>query len=115
MKYMLMIYTNASAAQAVSENIDQAMATVEDLMAELTAAGEWVGGEALADPAGSRTITLKNGVPAVTDGPFLESKEYLAGYCVIDCASPERALEVAMRWPDVAYGGAIELRPVFEE
>lgn len=110
-----MIYTNAAAAQAVSENIDQAMATVEDLVAELTASGEWVSGEALADQAGSRTITLRNGVPTATDGPFLESKEYLAGYCVIDCATPERALEVAKRWPDVIYGGAIELRPVFEE
>ncbi|MGV9308602.1 YciI family protein [Nonomuraea sp. NPDC003727] len=112
---MLMIYTNAVAAKAVNENIDDAMATVEDLIAELTARGEWVSGEALADQAGSRTIRLKNGVVAVTDGPFLESKEYLAGYCIIDCETPERALEIARRWPDVAYGGTIELRPVFEE
>ncbi|MFB9528172.1 YciI family protein [Nonomuraea roseola] len=112
---MLMIYTNAAASQAISKDFDRVVAQVDELIAELTANGEWVGGEALADPSGSRTIRMTNGVPAVTDGPFLESKEYLAGYCIIDCATPERAAEIAKRWPDACYGGALELRPVVGE
>ncbi|WP_233507333.1 YciI family protein [Spongiactinospora gelatinilytica] len=52
---------------------------------------EWIGGEALADPFNSRTVRVRDGVPAVTDGPYLEAKEHLAGYCLVECESLERA------------------------
>jgi hypothetical protein len=48
----------------------------------------------------------------ITDGPFLESKEHLAGYFVVDCATEERAIEIASRIPDLRYGAAIEVRPI---
>jgi hypothetical protein len=50
-------------------------------------------------------------VPAVTDGPFAEAKEQLAGYLVVECESPERAVEIAARWPDARYA-AMEVRPI---
>ena len=56
-----------------------------------------------------------DGSPEIVDGPFMESKEQFAGYLTVDCDSPQRAAEIAARWPDVRYGGAMEVRPVMDE
>lgn len=114
MKYMLLIYSNPETWKSMSGDIDSVMAEVTEIITELTASGEWVGGEALADPVNTQTVRVRGGVPAVTDGPFLEAKEHLAGYCVIECDSVERALEIAARWPDARYN-AVELRPVMTD
>jgi hypothetical protein len=58
-------------------------------------------------------VRVRGAVPAVTDGPFAEAKEQLAGYLMVDCESPERAVEIAARWPD-AKRWAMEVRPVHE-
>ncbi|HEX8768582.1 MAG TPA: YciI family protein, partial [Jatrophihabitans sp.] len=68
---------------------------------------------ALGDPAQSRTIRFRDGVPAATDGPFVDAKEQMAGYFIVDCATPERAAEIAARFPDARYGG-VEIRPVVD-
>lgn len=109
MKYMLLIYSNPAAWDAMSQDLDQVMAEVDQIMAELKETGEWVGGEALADPVNTKTVRVRDGVPTVTDGPFLESKEHLAGYCVFECETVERATEIAARWPDARYD-AVERR-----
>jgi len=58
-------------------------------------------------------VRTQNGVPAVTDGPYLEGKEFLAGYYVVECETKERALEVAAMIPDARVEGlGIEVRPV---
>lgn len=63
---------------------------------ELTESGELVGGEGLAPPEQAKIVRAKNdGSPAVTDGPFPEAKEFLAGYWIVDVESPERAIEIA--------------------
>lgn len=112
MKYMLMIYQNPADWPTLAEDERQLlMNEAGAIMAELTESGEWVGGEALADVSQSKTIRVRDGVAAVTDGPFVEAKEHLAGYCLIDCATPERAIEIATRWPDSRYWG-VELRPL---
>ena len=65
---------------------------------ELTESGELVGAEGLAGPNEARVVrATKNGTPAVTDGPFPEAKEFLAGYWIVDCESPERAYAIAAR------------------
>jgi hypothetical protein len=65
---------------------------------ELREAGELVGAEGLATPAQARIVRAgKNGTPEVTDGPFAESKEFLAGYWIVDVDRPERAYEIAAR------------------
>jgi hypothetical protein len=114
MKYMLLIYSNPETWEVMSKDIDTAMGEVDEIVRDLTESGEWVGGEALADPVNTRTIRVREGVPAVTDGPYLEAKEHLAGYCVIECDSPERAVEIATRWPDARYN-AVEIRPVMDQ
>ena len=111
MKYMLLIHHNPNFMEDPPEPMDQIGAEVGRLIDELTASGEWVGGEGLADVSQAKVVRVRGGVPAVTDGPYLEAKEHLAGYCMIDCESLDRALEVAARWPDARWMG-IEVRPV---
>jgi hypothetical protein len=111
-KFMLLIYNNPAAIEAMPQDErDQIFADVEQIMGELTASGEWVGGEGLAPGEQARTVRVRGGVPAVTDGPFAEAKEQLAGFLTVDCESIERAVEIAARWPDAKWW-AMEVRPV---
>lgn len=115
MKYLLLIYQNPVAWEALSEEERQAMmAEAGAIMQELTESGEWIGGEALAHVSQAKTVRPRDGVPVVTDGPFVEAKEQLAGFCLLECESLERALEIARRWPDARYTG-VELRPLMVE
>jgi hypothetical protein len=86
---------------------------VDALVGELNRSGEFVGGEGLAHPSNTKTVRVRDGVPAVTDGPFVESKEQLVGYTIVQCETPERAIEIAARWPDARYW-ALEVRPIME-
>jgi hypothetical protein len=71
---------------------------MHDLNNDLTKAGELVGAEGLAQPGEAKVVRAgKNGLPAVTDGPFPEAKEFLAGYWIVDVDRPERAYEIAAR------------------
>ena len=64
----------------------------------LTEAGELVGAEGLAAPGEAKIVRAgKNGLPAVTDGPFPESKEFLAGYWIVEVDTPQRAYEIAAK------------------
>lgn len=112
MKYMLLIYNNAATLQALSEDERNAIFNeVDAIMKELTESGELVGGEALADSSKTKTVRVRDGVPAITDGPFVEAKEQLAGYVMVECETPERATEIAARWPG-ARQWAMEVRPL---
>ena len=65
---------------------------------DLSEAGELVGAEGLATPAQARLVrTGAGGAPEVTDGPFPEAKEFLAGYWIVDVETPERAYAIAAR------------------
>lgn len=66
------------------------------LNSELTESGELVGVEGLVAPGEAKLVRAgKDGAPPVTDGPFPESKEFLAGYWIVDVGGPERAYEIA--------------------
>ncbi|MET1075156.1 MAG: YciI family protein [Umezawaea sp.] len=89
------------------------------LAQELTDKGELVDGQGLAGPELARIVVFKGeGAPVVTDGPFPEAKEFLAGYWTVDVESPDRALEIAAKasaapGPDgVPIGQPIEVREV---
>jgi hypothetical protein len=112
MKYMLLIYNNPATYESWSEEERQALfGEVGALMTELRESGELVGGEALADQSNSKTVRVRDGVPAITDGPYAEAKEQFAGFITVDCENIERAAEIAARWPDSRYF-AMEVRPV---
>jgi hypothetical protein len=68
---------------------------MRDLNRELTASGEWVDGQGLAPPGQAKLVRAgRDGAPA-TDGPFAETKEFLAGYWIVEVDSAERALALA--------------------
>jgi hypothetical protein len=114
-KYLLIIHMNPEAWDALPEEERNAVgAEHESLMAALKESGEFVSTIALADPSNSRTVRVRDGVPAVTDGPYLEAKEFLGGYYIVDVESPERATELAARMPEARIMG-VEVRPVMFE
>lgn len=78
---------------------------VAELVAELTASGEFVGGDALADPVQTLTVRVRDGLTMTTDGPYIEAKQHLGGYAVVDCDTQDRAVEIAARFPETAYSG----------
>jgi hypothetical protein len=115
MKYVLLIYQSPGAFDALPEEERKAlMGEFDVLNRELAESGEFVNGAALADPVNSKTVRARGGVPAVTDGPFAEAKEQLAGYYIVDVESIERATEIALRDP-ASRLWAIEVRPVMDE
>jgi len=110
MKYILLIYDNPDTRSAFSE---EDMAAIDALIEELTASGEMVGGEGLADPSQTKTVRVRDGVPAITDGPFAEAKEHLGGYLIVDCERSERATEIAALWPNARFA-TMEVRPLMD-
>lgn len=115
MKYMMLIYQNADAWNALAEAERQAiMDEAGEIWQNLMATGEVVSGDALAAPSLAHTVRVRDGVPMVTDGPFIEAKEQLAGLVVFDVASEERVIEIATGWPDARYW-AVELRPLMHQ
>jgi hypothetical protein len=82
---------------------------------ELTESGELVAVEGLSAPNEARVVrATRNGTPAVTDGPFPEAKEFLAGYWIVDCESPERAYAIAARASAAPGPGGIPLNMAIE-
>jgi hypothetical protein len=104
MRFMLMMHAprgktgEYQVASWSKQDLEAHIAFMHELNKDLTASGEWVAGEGLADPGAARVVRAgKNGLPAVTDGPFAESKEFLAGFWIIEVDRPDRAYEIAAR------------------
>lgn len=126
MKYVLLIYSNPDnweppvfrrdprfLALPETERAELA-AQAEALRREITESGELIAGVALSGPGRASTIRVRDGATVATDGPFAEAKEQLAGYLMVDCASPERAAQIAARIPDARFG-RVEVHPVAGE
>jgi len=103
MKFMLMMHAPRGTGdwQALDwpqEDLKAHMEFMHRFNKELADAGELVGGEGLAGPGEARIVrATKGGTPAVTDGPFAEAKEFLAGYWIVQVDTPERAYAIAAR------------------
>src|SRR5881396_3251812 len=103
MKYMLLMnYTPSSGAPPFTEwapeDVKASGAHMGAIHEELTTNGELVGAEGLSGPEAAKIVTHDGvGAPVVTDGPFPESKEFLAGYWLVDVESQERAIEIAAK------------------
>lgn len=111
MKYMLLIYGNHTAWDAMTEQSRQELVRVHDvLQAELTASGELIDVNEL-PLQDAKIVRTSGGVPVVTDGPFAESKEILAGYYLVDCVGVDRAAEIAGRLVEAEFA-PIEVRQV---
>jgi hypothetical protein len=111
-KYLLMIYMNPAVWESLTEEQrNEVFSGHEEFLKVARESGEMIGTHALADPSNSTVVRVREGAPAVTDGPYVEAKEYLAGYYLVDCETKERAVELAGKVPDAQYT-AIEVRPV---
>ncbi len=78
---------------------------------ELKKKGHWVGGEGIGGPDSTTTLQFRDGKVAVTDGPFLESKEVLGGLMIIEARDLNQAIQVISNHPGVKMG-TWEIRPV---
>lgn len=123
MKYMLMMHTGQDATEGIAawspEDVKRHIEFQHDFDRELREAGEMVFNEGLTFPDQARIVRHDgSGAPAVTDGPFPEAKEFLIGFWIVDCESPERAYEIAAKASSApGAGGAplgipIEVRPI---
>jgi hypothetical protein len=103
MKYMLMMHAPSRTGDYQvgdwsPEDFKAHIAFMHQFNRELTEKGELVGAEGLAPPGEAKIVRAgQNGTPAVTDGPFPEAKEFLAGFWIVDVDRPERAYEIAAR------------------
>jgi hypothetical protein len=115
MKYLLMIYTNEEFLSTIPpETFQDLIRDTEALQQELRETGEWISAYGVADQVNAKTVRVRDGMPAVTDGPYLEAKEYLGSFDIIDVESLERALEIAGRVPWARIGD-VEVRPLMNE
>ena len=113
MKYLLIMQVNPAVLEALTEEENKLiMDGHQEFMKTTQESGEFILTQALADPATTKVVN-GGGTPTVTDGPFLEAKEFMGGFYLIDCESEERAVELAKLIPDTKIKGlAIEIRPV---
>jgi hypothetical protein len=131
MKYMILTYGSqldydgmAGAGEADRVWSPETFTAMTEFMVtftkELEASGELVDTRGLAAPALTRRVQLEDGVPVVTDGPFAETTEVLAGYWIVECDSFDRATELAGRLaacpspPALAASEVVDVRPIME-
>jgi hypothetical protein len=92
------------------EDMAAGMNAAKGWFEDYSRAGKIVGGEQLKGPETATTVRFKNGNPVVTDGPFIESKEIIGGFAVVEVKDLDEALDMAKAWPS----GPVEVWPAVE-
>ncbi len=111
MRYMLLCRFNEEDWNAIpAAERDAIMTAYWALLEELDRDGRHITSAQLEPRAAGRTVRRADGELVVTDGPFMETKEHLGGYHLIECDSLEQAVEVAARIPTLPAGGTVEVR-----
>lgn len=108
-----MIFEDPQRPWTGSEADKAGMAELFAVQADLTASGELIDAQGLAEAAEALTVLVRDGAPVVSDGPFAEAKEHLAGYFLLDC-DRERAVDVAARI-SASQDHPVQIRPVMDE
>ena len=106
MKYMMFVCTDTAPDPPTG---DPKLDDVEDWVERHDASGTRVIGDALRPTAEARTVRMRNGEVLVTDGPFAETREWIAGFDILECADLDAAIEIAAQHP-MARFGRLELR-----
>jgi hypothetical protein len=113
-KYLLLVCWDAESLNAETEPEPGTRHADEDegfpWLDDLRARGMWVTGDRLAPTRRARSVRHRGGTSVITDGPFVETKEAVGGFDIIECGSMEEAVEIASNHP-VAQVGTIEVRP----
>jgi len=114
-KYVLIIYGNQELWNSIDPAEQQRLfAAFDDFNKRHYASGELLGAYGVADAAATKLVRVRDGQPAVTDGPYLETKEYLASWYLIDVDSEQRALEIAAELPSASFQ-PVEVWPILHE
>jgi hypothetical protein len=129
MKYMIMLYASQREYDLMSGQPSdepawkpEEVAAMHEFMGawnqELVESGEFVEAKGLAAPVKTRRFTSKDGIPVITDGPYAETQEVLAGYTIVECSSLERASEIVAKLATCPNPGGstpyADLRPIVE-
>jgi hypothetical protein len=114
MRYLCLIYENEknweTMPQAESEAV---MNEYFAFTADIQKSGKLVAGEALQPTPTATTVRVRNGKISTTDGPFVETKEQLGGFYLIEAKDLNEAIQIAAKIPSARYGG-VEVRPVVD-
>ncbi|MFL5481402.1 MAG: YciI family protein [Gemmatimonadaceae bacterium] len=114
MKYLCLIYDDEQAWQKFPKDVqDKYMGEYTQFTSSIKQSGQHVGSNQLQPSHTATTVRIRNGKVSTTDGPFVETKEQLGGYYLIDARDLNDAISVASRIPS-ARSGAIEVRPIVE-
>lgn len=112
MKYLLLVHHNEDRFKNMPEGTKKDMLTESiQLCHQLDSKGQYVHASPLQPETTGTIVRVRNGKPTVTDGPFMETKEQLAGYFLIDAKDREDAIRIAERVPGARIG-TVEIRPV---
>jgi hypothetical protein len=115
MRYMLLVYSKETEMERLSPEEEQRIRAGHwTVMDETAKRGIFRGAEPLKPTGTATTVRLAGGKPLITDGPFAETKEQLAGYYILDCEDLDEAIGWAAKIPTACQGGAgcIEIRPI---
>jgi hypothetical protein len=117
MKYMLLIHQGTTPLPGTPEwdalTADEQQAVYADYGA-INATPGLTPGQQLSGPENATTVQVKDGKALTTDGPFVELKEAVGGYCFFEADDLDAVIELAARFPAARMGGAVEVRPLVE-
>ena len=113
MQYLLMLYSNETAWPKMTKaEQEQGVAAYQAYTEALKNAGVYKGSNRLQPTAGATTVHLADGKPQVLDGPYIDSKEQLGGYYLIEAPDLDAAISWAARCPGASHG-TVEVRPIW--
>jgi hypothetical protein len=114
MKFLISLHINPAVLDALTDEEKAAIGAGHGrFMEDLKSSGELIITQGLVDPSQAAVVRVRDHQPVVTDGPFLEAKEYLGGFYLVDVEDKARALELAAQIPDAAIEGlGVEVRQI---
>ena len=114
MRYMMLVYSTEPPEGLSRDEEEQIRAGHRRVMEEAGRRGVLQGAEPLASTSSATSVRMRDGIAMITDGPFAETKEHLAGYYILECENLDEAIEWAAKIPTKCRGGegCIEIRPL---
>jgi len=114
MRYLCLIYEDEKWwEKATQADMEKGLAEYNAFTDSIKKNGNWLGGEALQPTKTATSVKVRNGKVSTTDGPYVETKEQLGGYYLINAKDLKEAVQVASRIP-AAKNGTVEVRPIME-
>ncbi|MDZ4685579.1 MAG: YciI family protein [Planctomycetaceae bacterium] len=114
MKYLCLIAAEVVMEQMTPDAAERHYDEYREFTEQIRRSGHYVDCNRLLPPAAATTVRMRDGKPQVTDGPFVETKEQLGGYFVIEARDINEAIQIAARIPGARHG-CVEVRPVADD